>query len=341
MRAHVWQGTRVDIDAFAAVHRPEWDRLRSLSSRGRLSGAEADELIALYQTTAGHLSAVRTRAPDPIVVSELSGLLATARGKIAGTHEAKLSDVTRFFVLSLPAAFYRVRWWTVWVAAIFIAVATLSGWWVASNPAVLASMGSPAELEEYAEEAFAAYYSNYPAGDFAGQVWTNNAWIAAQCIALGITGFFPAYVLFVNAVGVGSSGGVMAAHGHLDVFFGLILPHGLMELTAIFIAAGAGLKLFWAWVSPGPRTRSRALAEEGRSLFVVALGLVVVLAVSGVVEGFVTPSGLPGWLKIVIGALVLAGYWAYTLVLGRRAVLAGETGDLEEDLAGHTLAQAG
>jgi len=144
----------------------------------------------------------------------------------------------------------------------------------------------------------------------------------------------------VNAVGVGSSGGIMAAHGHLDVFFGLILPHGLMELTAIFVAGGAGLKLFWAWVAPGPRTRSRALAEEGRSLFIVALGLVLVLAVSGVVEGFVTPAAMPGWLKILIGALVLAGYWTYTIVLGRRAVAAGETGDLEEDLAGHTLAQA-
>ncbi len=331
----------MDIDAFAAVHRPEWERLRALATRRGLTGAEADELVALYQTTAGHLSALRTSAPDPLLVSELSGLLATARGRIAGAHEARLSDVARFLLLSLPAAFYRVRWWTVWVGLAFVAVAAVSGWWVATNPAALASMGSPAELEQYAEEAFAAYYSNYPAGDFAGQVWTNNAWIAAQCIALGITGFFPAYVLVANAVGVGSSGGVMAAHGHLDVFFGLILPHGLMELTAIFIAAGAGLKLFWAWVAPGRRTRSRALAEEGRSLFVVAMGLVLVLAVSGVVEGFVTPSGLPGWLKITIGALVLAAYWAYTLVLGGRAVRAGETGDLEEDLAGHTLAQAG
>ena len=58
------------------------------------------------------------------------------------------------------------------------------------------------------------------------------------------------------------------------------------------------------------------------------------------VEGFVTPAAMPGWLKITIGALVLAGYWTYTIVLGRRAVAAGETGDLEEDLAGHTLAQA-
>ncbi len=331
----------MDIDAFAAVHRPEWDRLRALSSRSRLTGAEADELVILYQTTAGHLSALRTKAPDPLLVSELSGLLATARGRIAGTHEARMSDVSRFFLRSLPAAFYRVRWWTVWVGVAFVALGAVSGWWVATTPAALASLGTPAELEQYAEEAFAAYYSNYPAGDFAGQVWTNNAWIAAQCIGLGISGVFPVYVLVANAVGVGSSGGIMAAHGHLDVFFGLILPHGLMELTAIFIAGGAGLKLFWAWVAPGPRTRSRALAEEGRALFVVALGLVLVLAVSGLVEGFVTPSALPTWAKIAIGALLLAGYWTYTLLFGRRAVRAGETGDLDADQAGYALAQAG
>ncbi|MEE6288977.1 stage II sporulation protein M [Georgenia sp. MJ173] len=331
----------MDVDAFAAVHRPEWDRLRELTARPRLSGPEADELVTLYQTAAGHLSSVRTSAPDPVLVSELSTLLATARGRIAGAHEARLSDVSRFFLVSLPAAFYRVRWWTLAVGAVFVLLGAVSAWWVVTNPAAMAQLGSPTELEEYAENAFAAYYSDSPAGDFAGQVWTNNAWIAAQCIALGITGLFPAYVIVQNAVGVGTSAGIMADHDLLHVFFGLILPHGLMELTAIFIAAGAGLKLFWAWVAPGPRTRSRALAQEGRSLFTVAIGLVIVLAVSGVVEGFVTPSSLPGWLKITIGAVVLAAYWVYTIVLGRRAVAAGETGDLEADLAGHTLAQAG
>lgn len=331
----------MDVDAFAAVHRPEWERLRVLSSRARLDGAEADELVMRYQAVAGHLSSLRTRAPDPLLVSELSGLLATARGRIAGSHEARFSDVARFFRISLPAAFYRVRWWTVGSGLAFVLVGLVTAWWVVSNPAVMATLGSPAELQDYAEEAFEAYYSNYPAGDFAGQVWTNNAWIAAQCIALGVTGFFPVYVLLQNAIGVGGSAAIMADHDLLHVFFGLILPHGFMELTAIFIAAGAGLKLFWAWVAPGPRTRSRALAEEGRALFTVALGLVLVLAVSGIVEGFVTPSALPGWLKIVIGALVLGGYWAYTLLLGRRAVVAGETGDLEADLAGHSLAQAG
>jgi uncharacterized membrane protein SpoIIM required for sporulation len=331
----------VDTDAFAAVHETDWDRLEQLTKQRRLTGPEADELVRLYQATAGHLSAVRTAAPDPYLVGRLSALLGQARGRVAGAHELRLSDVARFFVVSLPAAFYRVRWWTVAVMVAFVALAVVVGAWTASTPAVLAALGNPAELEQYADEAFAAYYSDFPAPDFAAQVWTNNAWIAAQCIGLGITGVFPVYVLGANAIGVGQAGAIMAVHGDLGVFFGLILPHGLMELTAIFIAGGTGLKLFWTAVAPGRRTRARALAEEGRALITVAVGLVLVLAVSGLVEGFVTPSGLPGWAKIAIGALVLAGYWVYTIVLGRRAVAAGETGDLEEDLAGHTLAQAG
>ena len=115
----------------------------------------------------------------------------------------------------------------------------------------------------------------------------------------------------------------MFAFDRGDVFFSYILPHGLMELTAIFIAAAAGLRIFWSWVSPGPHTRLDSLAREGRSLITVAVGLVLVLFVSGLVEGFVTPSPLPVWAKISIGALVLAGYWAYTLILGGRAVRGG------------------
>lgn len=331
----------MDVDAFAAVHEPEWQRLAQLAGKRTLSGRETDELISRYQSVAGQLSSLHTSAPDPRLVARLSTVLADARAKIAGSHEPRLSDLTRFVTLTLPAAFYRVRWWTVWVMVAFLVIATASAWWLATTPEAMAELGSPAELEHYAEEAFEAYYSDFPAGDFAGQVWTNNAWLAAQAIGLGISGFFPVYVLFNNAVGVGSSAAIMSQYGSIEAFFGLILPHGLMELTAIFIAAGTGLKLFWALVAPGRRTRSRALVEEGLTLITVAIGLVVVLAVSGVVEGFVTPSSLPTGVKITIGALVLAGYWAYTLTLGRRAVRAGEMGDLEPDLAGYTVAQAG
>ena len=49
---------------------------------------------------------------------------------------------------------------------------------------------------------------------------------------------------------------------------------------------------------------------------------------SGVVEAFVTPSGLPTWARVGIGASLWLAFLAYVVVLGGRAVRAGELGDL-------------
>ena len=331
----------MDVEAFAAVHEAEWAELEALLRTRRLDGAQADRLVLLYQRSATHLSQVRSAEPDPALLGRLSSLVARARSRLAGAREPVWRDLARFAVVSFPAALWRIRWWTAAVAAAFCAVATATGAWVATSPDVLAAMGTPEDLRAYVEEDFAGYYSEGPAGSFAARVWTNNAWIAAQCVALGITGAWPAWVVLQNAFGVGSAAGLMVSAGRGDVFFGLILPHGLLELTAVFVAAAAGLKLFWSWVDPGPRPRARAVAEEGRALITVAMGLVVVLAVSGAVEGFVTPSGLPTWARITIGALVLAAFLAYGGLLGRRAVAAGETGDLRAEQAGDVQPVAG
>lgn len=322
----------MDLDAFTEIHSSEWDRLHALTKQRKLSGADADDLTRLYQLVATHLSTIRSVAPDPAVISRLSGILSDARARLSGSHEPGWSDVKRFVIVSLPAALFRIRWWSVAVIFVSLTVATIAGFTVFNNPDALASMGSPSEREHYVNEAFESYYN--PGAGFAGMVWTNNAWIAAQCVAFGITGLWPAYVLFANAVSVGATGGMMAHYDRLDVFFALIAPHGLLELTAVFVAGAAGLKLFWTIIEPGPRPRSRALAEEGRALFTVAIGLAGALAVSGLIEGFITGSDLFWWLKIAIGAIALAAFWTYVIYFGRRAVAEGETGDLEADKAG-------
>jgi uncharacterized membrane protein SpoIIM required for sporulation len=324
----------MDLDAYTAARSADWDRLAQLAKKGRLDGKDADELIDLYQSGAADLSAIQTSAGSTAAGDRLSLALASARLRFTGAGANLFSQIPRFFVLELPAALYRIRWIVLGVTVFTIVVATLYALWITGNPDVLRNLGSDADLRRYVDHTFIDYYSNNPAASFAGQVWTNNAWIAAQCIAFGITGLWVPYVLIQNAVGVGTAAGVMFAYGRGDVMFSYILPHGLLELTSVFVAAAAGLRIFWAWIAPGARTRGQALAEDGRALFTVAVGCAISLFVSGLIEGFVTPSSLPVWAKIAIGALALAAFLVYMLVVGRRAVKLGETGDLAEFDAG-------
>lgn len=319
----------MDIDAFVARHTPQWRRLEELVARRRLTGEEADELVMLYQQVATHLSLVRTRSPDPALVGRLSTLVARGRSAVTGGAAPAWRDFRRFFVVTFPLAVYRARAWWGGSAAAFLLVSFGLLFYIARHPEVQARIATPEQTKQLVENDFADYYSAHPAQSFAAQVWTNNALVAAGTLVLGITVVGAAYVLLSNAVNVGVVGGLMVGNGRAGEFFGLISPHGILELTAVFVAAGAGIRLGWSWVDPGPLPRSRALAETGRSMITVVPGLALVLAVSGVLEAFVTPSGLPTWARIGIGMAAEAAFLGYVFWFGGRADRAGETGDLD------------
>jgi uncharacterized membrane protein SpoIIM required for sporulation len=336
----------VDIDAFVTVHRDEWSRLEALVRKAnrptRLSGSDVDELVRLYQRAATHLSLVQTRSPDPVLVARLSRLVASARAAVAGAHAPAWKQVARFFTVVFPVAVYRSRRWWVPTAVASLALSLGLGIWVATHPEVQRALLPPDEVRQLVNHDFSDYYRAHPAHDFAAQVWTNNVWVSAQVLVGGLLlGTFTLFALLQNTVNVGVIGGYMFAAGKGGLFLGLISPHGILELTAVFVAAGAGLRLGWTIIDPGPRRRADAIAEEGRSTVVIAIGLIVVLAVSGAIEAFVTPSGLPTWARVGIGVLAELGFLTYVWTFGRRAVRLGETGDLEEELRGDYLPVAG
>jgi uncharacterized membrane protein SpoIIM required for sporulation len=321
----------VDVDAFVAAHQAEWDRLdRLVARRRRLSGEEVDELVTAYQRTATHLSAVRTAGYDPALVARLSTKVARARSAVTGAHSPAWGSVGRFAVVSFPAMAYRARWWWLATATGSLLVALVMGWWIARSPGVQASLLPPDQARQLVNSEFRDYYSQYAATSFAAKVWTNNALVAAEALIFGILLGVPTLlVLFENAANVGAVGGLMFAHGRGVEFFALILPHGMLELSAVFLAAAAGLRLGWRIIDPGPLPRSQALAVAGRETITLALGLIVVLLVSGVIEAFVTPSPLPTWARIGIGACAEAAFLSYVIVLGRRAAAAGLSPDIE------------
>ncbi len=291
----------MDVDAFVAAHQPDWWRLDALVKRRRaLTGAEVDELVTLYQRTATHLSAVRSAGYDPALVAGLSSRVARARAAVTGSHVPAWQAVARFAVISFPAMAYRARWWWLGAALGSILVATALGWWIARSPGVQAELLPRAQVRQLVNQQFQRVLL-----PVRGHIVRREG-VDEQRMGRGpvphlrrLLGLPTLWLLFLNAANAGIDGGLMIAHGKGGLFFALILPHGMLELPRCSWPRRLGLRLGWCVIDPGPRARSRALAEEGRASITIALGLIVVLLVSGVIEAFVTPSPLPTWARIL------------------------------------------
>ena len=333
----------MDLDAFAAVRDRRWARLDELTRRRRLTGAEADELVQLYQAVATDLSTVRSAAPDAATVARLSDLLGRARSAIAGAARARAGATSPgSSSLSLPAALYRIRWWTVAVTRRVPRARGGRGRVGGDRtPDALAAMGTPSERRSYAEDAFAQYYDPSPGlrGDGVDEQRVDRRAVRR-----------PRDQRDLAAVRAGQqrgrwsapTGGMMADEGRLDLFLQLIAPHGLLELTAVFVAGAAGLRLFWTWVDPGRRTAvpgaggggARAVHRGGRA--------------RRRARRVRADRGLPHRLVPAVGGQDHASArspWprsgpTRSCSAGARW-RAGHTGDLDTDRAGHVLPVAG
>jgi uncharacterized membrane protein SpoIIM required for sporulation len=332
----------VDLDRFLATNRPSWNRLAELSSRARsrpasLTPAEVDELIELYQRVSTQLSFARNHYADPGLNAELNMLVADANATIYRRTASPTAGLRRFFVVSFPAAVWHIRWFIAVAAVATLLPAAIVGMWLAGNDEALAYAGPEAERAAYVEEDFESYYSSEPAGQFATEVLINNIQVSFLAFAAGVLfGAGSVFILVYNGANVGVALGLFIAAGQQTRFWGLILPHGLLEISAVIIAGAAGMTLGWALVAPGDRTRSAAFTEAARRSVVVILGLMLAFIVAGIIEGFVTPSSLPTVARVGIGAAVELAFVVYVVSFGRRAAAAGLTGLAGEELEGAT-----
>jgi uncharacterized membrane protein SpoIIM required for sporulation len=94
------------------------------------------------------------------------------------------------------------------------------------------------------------------------------------------------------------------------------VPHGVIELSVIFMAGGAGLMVGDAIVRPGLRSRREALTIAARRGVRLVFGCVPLLVIAGAIEGFYSPSDAPDTAKIAVGAI--AGILLYAYLLGSR-----------------------
>jgi uncharacterized membrane protein SpoIIM required for sporulation len=326
----------MDIDRYIQRNDPTWRRLSQLSRVGardarQLSDDEISELIGLYQRVSAHLSHARSRYRDPDLNARLSGILGEARVVIYRRRGSVLSSVGRFFTETFPAAVWVSRRYVAVAAVLVFGPALAMGVWLYNSPAALDAAVPPEVQELVAQEQFADYYRSDAAQNFAGYVTVNNIQVAFFAFALGVIPLVgTGYVLASNGLNLGVMAAVMHRAGEGTQFWGLLLPHGLLELTAITVAGAAGLRLSWALIAPGDRTRGVAMRDEGMRAVVIVGGLALCFVVAGFIEGFVTPSGLPTGLRIGVGVAAFSLFAVYVVLLGSRAERKGLTGLLGE-----------
>lgn len=309
----------MDIDTFIARKRPNWERLQRACKDGRrglakLSGPQIAELTTLYLVVSNDLAEVQTRYRDRQLAGYLSGVLASASAAVYSSRPRTVGGFLRIFGYRYRRAVFQT-WPFAMVAALALFGSLAAGHlWVISSPAAQEGILPPQAQEAIQQTGT----DGEPLGpSMSAYIFFNNARVAMLAFALGITfGAGTLLLLLYNGYFVGTLSGAYAALGEGGAFWALILPHGLLELTAICIAGGAGLRIGWAIVSPGDRWRSSALSEESAAAVLVIVGVVPAFLVAALIEGLVTGSALAAPVQIVLGVAAAAAYLAF---LARRA----------------------
>jgi uncharacterized membrane protein SpoIIM required for sporulation len=303
--------------SWSAARAPLWDELQALVDRAgrnqrRLGADDVALLVRRYQQAAADLARLRAGQPGSPLVPRLNDLVAQAHAIVYRPARTPLRSLGRFLWTGYPRAVWDMRR-LVAAAALFQMAIAIGGFvWGVVDPATAGSFLPPA-LRDAGHRAHHAI----PAGVMAPTsvaIWSHNIIVSFYDYAGGILfGVGTIYSLYVNSMLLGVLSGVENQHGANGLYWSLIIPHGVIELTAFTIAAAAGLSLADALIRARPQPRSQVLAERGRRSVAVVLGTVPLLVVAGTIEGFVTPSSLPIAVKLAVAPISAVLLGAYLL----------------------------
>jgi uncharacterized membrane protein SpoIIM required for sporulation len=312
------------IDRFVARRRPGWERLERLvgrASRGThgLSADEIEELGRLYRRATSDLAVARRDFPDDPLAAYLEQLVARGHPAVYRRPRTDWRAPARFFATEFPRAF-RESWRYTLVAFALFALPFAAAFAVTQvepvNGRVIVSSRPFVEQVERGESWLEI--EEPERGMAASFIMTNNIRVAFLAFAGGVLlGVGTALVLLWNGLSIGAVAGLAVVNGLGPALGDFVAAHGGIELSVIFVAGGAGLRLGHALLAPGLLPRRQALNQAARRAVRLLFGCAPLLVVAGVLEGFVSPSALPTWAKVAIGGGATAILYAYLLLAGR------------------------
>jgi uncharacterized membrane protein SpoIIM required for sporulation len=304
--------------------KPHWQRLERLLDESMRSGfrnlgrSELRELGLLYRQIAADLAALREDPSSVQIAGYLNQLLARAHNIIYSTRKTSPSMILDFFQETYPRTFRR-NWNYVLVAfLVFTASALIGAGLTWQDPDFKLSFLGPQMVQTIEKHEMWTHSIVAIKPMASSQIMTNNISVGFMTFALGITGGLGTlYMIVFNGLLMGVIGMACHVSGMSVKLWEFVVPHGVLELPAIFIAGGAGLRVAAGLLFPGYLPRRESLVRAGREAVQLLLGTIPILVIAGIIEAFVSPTELAVRLKFGLAAALFALLLLYLFAMGR------------------------
>jgi uncharacterized membrane protein SpoIIM required for sporulation len=317
-RAKAGAAGRITVPAerFVAKKREGWETFRATAVRmersgvGALAPGEIPAFAAQYREVAADLARARTYQVDPRVIAYLERVVSAGHNALYRARGKERTPLPHYVLRDFPAAVVQ-SWQYVLLAFLLFMVPAVVGYVMIRERPALAEEIVPAVMVARAEEAAERQVEGrgyVEAGGavrpvIAAAIIRNNIQVSFAVFVGGLTGgLLTAWLLFVNGMSLGLGVGLFQNYNAANYLLTFVAGHGVLELTAIFISAGAGFRLAKALIAPGDRTRKDALIVEGRIAARMIGSVVTLLAIAGTIEGLLSASAAPAIWKYGVSA---------------------------------------
>jgi uncharacterized membrane protein SpoIIM required for sporulation len=320
----------VSLASFRAEREDDWARLESILDRVERKSPKAlddDDLFALpvlYRATLSSLSVARATSLDRGMVDYLEGLSLRAYLYLYGIERGIGTRIAQFFLIDWPGAI-RSLWIETWVAFALLAAGTAAGyllvqsdpsWFNALMPGGMAEGRGPDASAAALKSVLYSKEGNAFLGPFAAMLFTHNAQISLLCFALGFAFGVPTMMLVIyNGAMLGALMQVYVAKGLGIQLAAWLSIHGTTELYAIILSAAAGMRIGTAIAFPGARSRMTAARDAGHTGATAMIGVVLMLGIAGLLEGFARQLVNTETMRFAIGGTMLLLWLSYFYLL--------------------------
>jgi uncharacterized membrane protein SpoIIM required for sporulation len=305
--------------------KPYWQKLETLvMSAGAgvksLGHGELQELSLLYRQTAADLAAIRQDPSSVHFARYLNQLMARAHNIIYVGHRASPWAILRFFQNEYPRVFRRNAKYCALAIMIFLAGGLAGVALTLQDPDFQLKVLGPRMVQTIQRKEMWTHSIISVKPLASSEIMTNNMTVGFMAYATGISGGLGTiYMMFFNGLLMGVIGTACGRAGMSLSLWSFVAPHGALELPAIFLAGGAGLKIAHGLLFPGMLPRRDSLALAGREATTLVLGTVPILIIAGVIEAFVSPTGLAIPLKFAMSGALFVLLSAYLFAAGQGA----------------------